>query len=59
MKDVLESYEREVCIVLCVALLFYMFTTEGKTIALSFLLNSVHENYNRLHNKELDTNPVE
>ena len=59
MKDVLECYEREVCIVLGVALLFYMFTPEGKTIAPSFLLNSVHENYHRLHNKELDTNPVE
>ena len=59
MKDVLECYEREVCIVLGTALLFYIFTPEGKTIAPSFLLNSIHENYNRLHNKELNTNPVE
>ena len=30
-----------------------------RSIAPSFLLNSVHENYNRLHNKELNTNPVD
>ena len=42
MKDVLGCYEREVYIVLSAALLFYIFTPEGNTIALSFLLNSVH-----------------
>ena len=36
-----------------------MYTLEGKTIVLLFLLHSISENYTRLHNKELITNPVE
>ncbi len=59
MKDVAEYYNREACVVLGTALLYYMYTPEGKTIVPSFLFDSVSENYTRLHNKELSLNPVE
>ena len=59
MKSLLECYDEEACVVLGTALLYFMFTPEGKTIDLLFLQKSVFKNYTRLHNKELSTNPVE
>ena len=59
MKDVMECYDRGACILLGMALLFFMYTPEGKTIVPLFLHHQVSENYIRLHNKELTSNPVE
>jgi len=58
MKEVNEIYDDDVCVVLGTALLYYMFT-DGRNIVPSFLLESVQEEFRRLHNRELEENPVE
>ena len=59
MKDVMECYDKGACIVLGMALLFFIYTPEGKTIVPLFLHHQVSENYTRLYNNELMPNPVE
>ena len=56
-KNVVECYDKGVCIVLGAALLFFMLTPDGKTIVSSFLYHSVSENYTSPHIKEVSTNP--
>ena len=59
MKNVKEYYNEDVCIVLGTALLYFMFTPDGKNIVPSVLHESVQQEYFRIHQRELQENPVE
>ena len=59
MQDVKEFYSKDVCIVLGVALLYFIFTPDGKNTVPLFIVESVTDEYRRLYHKELTENPVE
>ena len=59
MKNVKEYYNDDVCVVLGISLLYYMYTPDGRNMVPSVILESVQQEYRRLHHKELQENPVE
>ena len=59
MQDVKEFYSKDVCIILGVALLYFIFTPDGKNTVPLFIVKSVLDEYRRLYHKELTENPVE
>ena len=59
MKNVKEYYSDDVSIVLGIALLYYMFTENGRNRVPSVILQSVQQEFHRLHQRDLQDNPVE
>ena len=59
MKDVNDYYNEEVCVVLGTALLYFMFTPDGKNVVPSFLLQSVQQEFYWFRDRELQENSIE